>query len=712
MNDIPFVEDLLTLNIVLYDIDIVDGKIIGGLAWRSLQKYNNTVRLLRYNNHICYVSNINAVFQAFCCPNCDTFFNRNFNLEQHLTTCSERVRNVYPRNIYPIRETLFDKLDSFGIKYTSQQKLFRNLAIFDFESICVQEESFKHTKTTTWIGKHVLISVSISSNLVAEPIFLYNSDPHHLVSSFIGTLEGLALQSKAQMKLLFRDIETTNKIKLGNILEKLSQHHNRREQADLNVCDNEICASSQFLQIQKNQLFDLQESLERYCNVLPVFGFNSAKYDLNLIKSYFLPILVNERDIEPTVIKKANQFISFKFGDVQLLDIMDFLRGATSLDSFLKAYKSSETKEFFPYEWFDHSDKLQNTELPPYDAYHGKLRSCNPLEAKYTDYVNPLKSGLTTEQAVVKLKLSKPPTTGIEHYQNLQQIWKQEQMISFKDFLHWYNNKDVVPTLEAMQKMIAFYHGKDIHMLKLGCTLPNLANICLHKSTDAKFYPITEGDGDLLEKIRYDVVGGPSIVFTRKAVVDETFIRKSTNICKSIVGIDAIQLYPYSICQPMPTSLYTRWDVDSETNRFTPRQNKTRSFENMVMSYFQRTRPECEIESFFTTGRQKKIVCFSVDGICSHCNTVFEAMGCFCHFCPCQELRPSLTEEDFQRGSKKRDLDALRRHYIQEKGFKVIVLLFQCRSAIDGDCTKRPILLNNISENTFLTGVHLQLSNF
>ena len=50
---------------------------------------------------------------------------------------------------------------------------------------------------------------------------------------------------------------------------------------------------------------------------------------------------------------------------------------------------------------------------------------------------------------------------------------------------------------------------------------------------------------------------------------------------------------------------------------------------------------------------------------------MFEAVGCFNHFCPCQELRPSLTEEDFQRGSKKRELDALRRHYIQEKSFKV-----------------------------------------
>ena len=45
-------------------------------------------------------------------------------------------------------------------------------------------------------------------------------------------------------------------------------------------------------------------------------------------------------EIEPTVIKKANQFVSFKFGDIQLLDFLNCLNGATSLDSFLKAYKT------------------------------------------------------------------------------------------------------------------------------------------------------------------------------------------------------------------------------------------------------------------------------------------------------------------------------------------------------------------------------------
>ena len=84
--------------------------------------------------------------------------------------------------------------------------------------------------------------------------------------------------------------------------------------------------------MQKNQLFDLREYLERYYSILPVVGFKSAKYDLNSIKFSLLPIFINERDFEPTVIKIVNQFISFKFGVFQLSDVIIYFGGATSLD--------------------------------------------------------------------------------------------------------------------------------------------------------------------------------------------------------------------------------------------------------------------------------------------------------------------------------------------------------------------------------------------
>ena len=153
-------------------------------------------------------------------------------------------------------------------------------------------------------------------------------------------------------------------------------------------------------------------------------------------------------------------------------------------------------------------------------------------------------------------------------------------MSSFKHLLRWYNNKVVVPTLEAMQKRLIFTMTK-ISMLKLGCTLPNLANVCSQKSSEAKFYPFMEGDKDVLEKNGENVVGGPSIGFTRKAVVNETFIRKSTNLCKSIVGIDANQLYPFSMCQPMPNGfirvrILIQKRVDSHLDKTRPAALKIR----------------------------------------------------------------------------------------------------------------------------------------
>ena len=73
-------------------------------------------------------------------------------------------------------------------------------------------------------------------------------------------------------------------------------------------------------------------------------------------------------------------------------------------------------------------------------------------------------------------------------------------MTIFLDFLRWYNNKDVVPTLEAIKKLTEFYNHKSLDLLKLGCTLPNLPNICLHKSTNVKIYPFTESDKAQLKK--------------------------------------------------------------------------------------------------------------------------------------------------------------------------------------------------------------------
>ena len=230
-----------------------------------------------------------------------------------------------------------------------------------------------------------------------------------LIVSFVEALEELASKSKAEMLQKFSSIENAIKVRVNSIFEKLT---GRRDESTpmfefQYIEEEEINMSTQFLQIQKNQLLDLQQLFERYVSTLPVIGFKNGKYDLNLIKSYFLPYLIHDRDIQPTVIKKANHFASFQFGDVQFLDILNFLGGATSLDSFLKAYKTNETKR--SYEWFDSPNNLDVTFLPPYECFFSKFRDYNPLEKKITDFTKLLNSGLSQKEALKKFRLKVVP---------------------------------------------------------------------------------------------------------------------------------------------------------------------------------------------------------------------------------------------------------------------------------------------------------------
>ena len=105
------------------------GDLIGELARRSTQNFETRVKLLRKNNHICYVNNMNSFLKSFRGSTCDTTFSKTGNLERHLITCSERVKHIQQKNFYQSRETLFDKLDSLNIPDRKDPKLFKSLAV-------------------------------------------------------------------------------------------------------------------------------------------------------------------------------------------------------------------------------------------------------------------------------------------------------------------------------------------------------------------------------------------------------------------------------------------------------------------------------------------------------------------------------------------------------------------------------------------------------
>ena len=136
--------------------------------------------------------------------------------------CEELVKNIYPKSICQLRETFFDKLMAFDIEVAEGDTFFNNFAVFDFESFCVKNSKLVDTETTTWVGKQEPISVSITSNLLGEPIFSCNTGPHSLVSAFVNSVESKAEKNKPEMNLNFYDIATRIEEKLERVLSAIN----------------------------------------------------------------------------------------------------------------------------------------------------------------------------------------------------------------------------------------------------------------------------------------------------------------------------------------------------------------------------------------------------------------------------------------------------------------------------------------------------------
>ena len=87
MDNLAINENVLEKNIFIYDIDI-----------------ENTVKLLRYNNHNIYVKNNDNFFNCFRCPTCDYFSNLPQTYNKHLLRCKDQIKNFYPKVVFTLYE--------------------------------------------------------------------------------------------------------------------------------------------------------------------------------------------------------------------------------------------------------------------------------------------------------------------------------------------------------------------------------------------------------------------------------------------------------------------------------------------------------------------------------------------------------------------------------------------------------------------------------
>ena len=248
--------------------------------------------------------------------------------------------------------------------------------VYDFEALH-KKINEPQTEELTITSKHVPVSVAINDNLTNEPVFIVDQDPENLINSFV---EDLPERQR----------------KIAEVVESLYPQPESGEGEG---------------EEKENPIW------RNWVNQVPVFGFNSGRYDINMIKEYFVKDLTEISDVK--IAKKENSYMFLSLPNFTFLDIKNYLAPGLSYDAWCRAYGCELQKLAFPYEWFDSFDNLNHK---------------GPV--KYEEFYSSLKGGITISQ---------------EEYQNFCDEFSKRGCVTMKDWLKEYNLADVKPGNNIIQ---------------------------------------------------------------------------------------------------------------------------------------------------------------------------------------------------------------------------------------------------------------------
>ena len=199
-----------------------------------------------------------------------------------------------------------------------------------------------------------------------------------------------------------------------------------------------------------------QKQWRQWVNQAPVIGFNSGKYDLNMVKEYFVKEICynkeDECDEDVFAAKKENNYLFFTTHKFKFLDVKNYIGPGLRYAAWCKSLGCKLQKLMFPYEWLDSYKTLSHV---------------GPVS--YEDFYSSLKSSKITRN----------------EYERLLKLFKENDCTTMGDWLRIYNVADVVPFIEAFRKMAEHYYPQKIDVCKDVVSIPVISmTYVLNKSLE------------------------------------------------------------------------------------------------------------------------------------------------------------------------------------------------------------------------------------
>ena len=394
------------INVVIYNED----ESIEYVRKSSLNDQRKPIYLNLYSNHFSYITDLKKLAKMYICNRCSSKHRNNGDLQRHIDTCKVEQKDKfvkYPQIYEKPRNIIAELCDWFEVELDFK---YDYLITWDFESILLKINETTPGSNLKYYTKHVPICVSIATNVEGfkDVKFFLDQDPQTLCYLMFDYFDQVQAEAKRRMEL-----------KMVPLIRKISQHYNESD-------------AKTWLQ----KVFD-------YCETVPIVGFNSGFYDINLVIEWFMKEIL-KRDANPFVIKNEMQYKVIKTSQFLFLDQMNYVGPGYNLRKFIKAYcTTGEEKSYFPYEWFDCYDKLD----------------CLVSDLKIEDFKSTLKDE----------ELSP------DDFNNLMQTCKSLNLIYIRDLLKYYSCLDVGPFLNACLEQKKIYYDRELDMYKDAFTLPGLS---------------------------------------------------------------------------------------------------------------------------------------------------------------------------------------------------------------------------------------------
>ena len=635
LSDLPELEKKLEMCINVYQLIEREGRVVAEVVQRSHRQYKDVMNLNLYEEHFSLILNMDQYFKSFRCTICGKLWKSHWLLKRHQSTCDAATKQEYPGGVYRPEPTVFELLEQEGIVVKEEDRYYPYRIVFDFECYFDKQNVPASTEKLDWTAKHEPLSVSVKSNVpnFTEPKCIITAgEPEVLVHEMLTYMLQIQDTAQAIMQEIHQDSY--------NQLLALIEHRKSLEPPEEEIEEPQHKT--------KHPLDKIKAKYEAWLAEVPTIGFNSQKYDLNLVKPYLVKCLKGTNGIQ-YVIKKSNALMCVKTEKLIFLDIRNYLAPNYSYSNYVKAYNCKEEKGFFPYEWMDDLNKLNQTSLPEHKEFFSSLKNAN----------------ISTEE-----------------YTYCQRVWQENNMTSFRQYLIWYNGLDVSPFMEALEKQFEFYK-EELHldMFKDGISVPGLTLKYLFNTIDptkTSFTLFDKYNSDVHDLIKQWNVGGPSIVFNRYqesgvTKINEHLYGAAAKLCQSVVGYDANSLYLACLMEAMPTGLPVRRKAE---DNFAPKQSDV--FGRMACEWLEWEAHQMQLNiTHKYNGKEKRIGRrqLPVDGYCAQTNTCYQFHGDIWHGCECQgnNVHPKNGKTMAElREETKRNSD-----YIRQCGYN-LVELWEC----------------------------------